>query len=113
MNEFDLHHYNLRRGGARVSAKSESAFWHEMYGLHYAEFHLVLAIMAHYRLFGCPPMRVDLESMDVNTKMVQFAIRAGFIEETPLHALRPTKKAWKELGFFPAAKAEELAQGAE
>ncbi len=104
MNFIELEHYNLRRGArARQRDFSEALF--DLYGINEAEYRIIVAAMAHYRCHGVPPQRVDLESIGVKTDAVHLAIRARFVEETALKALRPTKKAWREFGV-PSSRSE-------
>lgn len=107
MNPIDLEHYNLRRGShGRKRDLSEALF--DLYGINTAEFDIICAAMAHYRCFGVAPQRMDLESIGVKADMVHLAIRARFLEETPLRALRPTSKAWREFGVWSTMRPDEI-----
>lgn len=107
MNIIDLEHYNLRRGShGRKRDFSEALF--DLYGINVAEYQIILAAMAHYRCFGIAPQRMDIESIGTKTDAVHLAVRARYLEETPLRALRPTKKAWKDFGFFSSMRADEV-----
>lgn len=97
----ELEHYNLRRG-ARARRRDFSEALFDLYGINEAEYRIIVAAMAHYRCFGVAPQRMDLESIGTKTDAVHLAVRARFLEETPLKALRPTKKAWKEFGVASA-----------
>ncbi len=106
MNLIDLEHYNIRRGTTGKKRDLSAALF-DLWGINRAEYCIIVAAMAHYRCFGVPPQRMDLESVGVKTETANLAIRARFLEETPLKALRPTNKAWKEFGVFRSMRAEE------
>lgn len=108
MNGVDAEHYSMRRGNQnRGRNRREGDALFDIFGLHTAEYKVVVGAMAYYRCYGVPPMRQDLDELGIKTEMAKLALQARFLEETPLRALRPTAKAWREMGESPQMKPSE------
>lgn len=85
-----------------AASRREDEVCKDAFGLSREEFHALVGVLSHERVFGRGPLRKELEVFLGRRPMTHSLVRSGWLssEGNPLR-LASTRRAWRELGVKP------------